>query len=68
MKAKYMRQAYMGTIGDMKTLEHHFTLMAEQGWMIDKIGMVTHRYRAVEPCKKRFFVDILPQITAFDYP
>ena len=67
-KAKYMRQAYMGTIGDMKNLEQHFAEMAEKGWMIDKIGLCTHRYRAVEPCKKRFFVDFLPQITAFDYP
>lgn len=68
MKNTYMRQVYMGVIGDMKTLENHFARMAEMGWMIDKIGMFTHRYRAVEPCKKQFFVDLLPQITAFDYP
>jgi hypothetical protein len=30
--------------------------------------LFTHRYRAVEPSKRRFFVDLLPQITAFDYP
>jgi hypothetical protein len=59
---------YMGTIGDMKTLERHFAHMAEQGWMIDKIGYFSHRYRAIEPSGKRFFVDFLPQITAFDYP
>jgi len=63
-----MHQLYMGTVGDTKTLEQHFTRMAEQGWMIEKIGLFTHRYRAVEPCKKCFFVDLLPQITAFDYP
>ena len=68
MKNNYMHQMYMGTIGDMKTLEHHFAQMAEKGWLIDKIGVLTHRYRAIEPCKKTFFVDLLPQITAFDYP
>jgi hypothetical protein len=68
MKNEYMRQMYLGTIGDMKNLEQHFAEMAEKGWMIDKIGLLTHRYLAVEPCKRRFFVDFLPQITAFDYP
>jgi hypothetical protein len=63
-----MRQMYVGTIGDMKTLETHFSRMAEKGWMIDKIGMFSHRYHAVKPGKKRFFVDFLPQITMFDYP
>jgi hypothetical protein len=58
----------MSIIADLKNLEHHFSARAEQGWMIDKIGIFTHRYRAVEPCKKRFFVDLLPQITMFDYP
>ena len=56
------------SVADMKTLELHFTHMAERGWMIDKIGLFTQRYRAVEPCKKLFFVDSLPQITMFDYP
>jgi hypothetical protein len=68
MKSAYMRQVYMGTVGDMKNLEQHYADMAEKGWMINKVGLFTHRYRAAEPCKKRFFVDFLPQITAFDYP
>jgi hypothetical protein len=68
MKTVYMRQVYMGTIGDMKNLEQHYADMAEKGWMIDRIGVFTHRYHSIEPCKKRFFVDLLPQITSFDYP
>ena len=68
MKNKYLRQVYTGTIGDMKNMELYFAEMAQQGWMIDSIGALSHRYRRVEPCKKRFFVDFLPQITAFDYP
>ncbi len=68
MKTAYKRQVYMGAIGDIKNLEAHYSEMARKGWMIEKIGLFTHRYRAAEPCEKRFFVDLLPQITAFDYP
>ena len=68
MKTLYTRQIYIGAVGDIKNLEIHFAEMAKQGWMIDKIGIITHRYRAVEPSAKRFIVDLLPQITAFDYP
>lgn len=68
MKPTYLRQMNMCTIGDLKSLEPHFAQMAEKGWMIEKIGLFTHSFIAVPPCKKRFFVDILPQITMFDYP
>ncbi|MCL2031495.1 MAG: DUF2812 domain-containing protein [Oscillospiraceae bacterium] len=68
MKPVYMRQVYIGAISDLKNLEHHFRAMAAKGWMIDKISQFSHRYRAAEPCEKRFFVDLLPQITVFDYP
>jgi heme/copper-type cytochrome/quinol oxidase subunit 4 len=68
MKSTTLRQVYIGTIGDMKNLEQHYSDMAAKGWMIDKIGSLTHRYRAIEPSKRCFFVDLLPQITAFDYP
>ena len=68
MKTSYIRQVYTGAVGDTKNLEIHFAEMAMQGWMIEKIGALVHRYRAIEPSKKRFIVDFLPQITAFDYP
>jgi len=68
MKATYKRQFYMGTIGDAKNLEPQFADMAKQGWLIDKVGTHTLRYRAIEPCSKHFFVDFLPHITVFDYP
>ena len=68
MKTVYLRQIYMGTIGDTKNLEILFAEMAEQGWMIDKIGVMGLKYRSIEPSKKRFIVDFLPQITNFDYP
>jgi len=68
MKPVYKYQAYIGTLADIKNLEIRFSEMAEKGWMIDKIDPLSLRYREVEPCKKRFFVDLLPQITVFDYP
>jgi hypothetical protein len=52
----------------MKNMEQHYANMAEKGWRLDKTGAFLQRYRAAEPCKTRYFVDILPQITAFDYP
>jgi len=63
-----MKQTFLGTTGDIKTLETHFARMAEKGWMIEKVGMLFHTYRRIESCTKKFFVDLLPQITAFDYP
>jgi len=68
MKNIYKYKLYSGTTGDIKNLEKEFSEMAQKGWMIDKIGKFTHRYRAIEPCKKHFFADLLLQITAFDYP
>jgi len=65
---KYKRKFYSGSTGDIKNLERHFSLMAEKGWMIDNIGTFFHRYKSTTPCKLRFYVDILPQIGAFDYP
>ena len=59
---------YLGLTGGIKHLEDHFTNMAEKGWLINKVGALFFRYEAVEPCKKRFYVDILPEIGVFDYP
>ena len=55
------------TVADMKSYEHRFAKMAERGWMLDKLGQYFHRYQSAEPCTKRFFVDLLPKIGAFDY-
>jgi len=57
-----------GFISDIKASETYYARMAEKGWMVDKIGVLFYRYKAVEPCQKRFYVDILPQTTVFDHP
>jgi hypothetical protein len=68
MAKSYKYQLYMGTMGDIKNLERHFSRMAEKGWMIDKIKPTYHRYRVIEPCKIHFFVDFFAELTVFDYP
>lgn len=65
---KTRREIYLTTAGNIKNLEHHFALMAEKGWMIDKMGALINRYKATEPRKLHFFVDILPEIGMFDSP
>jgi len=65
---KVKREFYKESTGGIKNLERRFSQMAEKGWMIDKIGFMSLRYKAIEPCKLRFYVDILPQIGTFDYP
>ena len=36
--------------------------------MIEEIGTWIHRFRAVKPCKKQFFVDLTPQFDTIDSP
>ena len=56
------------TVADAKNLESHFADMAQRGWMIDKAGMFTFRYRNIEPQDLCFFVDYLPEVTTYDHP
>ena len=42
--------------------------MAAQGWLVDRFDGFFLRYKSVEPCRKQFYIDILPQITPYDYP
>ncbi|MCL2198726.1 MAG: DUF2812 domain-containing protein [Defluviitaleaceae bacterium] len=62
------REFYLGLTGGIKYLEERFAQMAEKGWMIDSLGVFFLRYKKAEPCKKKFFVDVLPEIGTFDYP
>jgi len=47
-------------VGSMKSSEKRFTEMAQKGWLLEKMGSMTERYKAIEPCKKQFYVDVLP--------
>lgn len=49
-------------------MEEYFEKMAVKGWMIEKIGAFTARFKKIEPKKLKFTVDIFPYITVFDSP
>jgi len=68
IRKKKKRELHVNLTGGIKNLEDHFTSMAEKGWLIEKIGMFFRSYKAVEPQKIRFCVDVLPEIGIFDYP
>jgi hypothetical protein len=58
----------LSSIAELKTLETRFSKMAAKGWLIDKVTLFSYGYKKAEPQELQFIVDILPQITAFDYP
>src|SRR5690554_3677258 len=43
---------------DYKAMETYLEEMAENGWMIEKVGRMTAKFRAIEPQKLKFFVDV----------
>ena len=57
----YKHEILFTPISNIKNLEHHFTVMAAKGWIIDRMGIL-NRYKAIEPCKLCFHVGIVPQI------
>ena len=50
---------------DRAGIERHLAKMAEQGWLLEKIGLLWS-YRRIEPKKLAFSVCYFPQATAFD--
>jgi len=65
---KYRRELHFDSICGHRHMEAHYTDMARRGWMLERLGAVTHRYRAAKPCDVRFCVDVLPDIGVYDYP
>lgn len=43
---------------DYKAMEEYLEEMAEKGWMPVKIGQYIARFRAIEPSKLKFYVDV----------
>ncbi len=50
---------------DHTGLEHHFELMAQNGWMIDRYGLVIS-YKKAEPADLHFSVGFYPEATFTD--
>lgn len=54
---------------DRTGLEQHLSRMAEQGWLLDKIGQFFWTYRRIEPKRMTFSVTYFPKASQFDpYP
>lgn len=51
---------------DHTGMEKHMERMAEQGWLLDKIGSFTWRYRRIEPQKLIFSVRYFAKASGFD--
>ena len=51
---------------DRTGLEEHLARMAEEGWLLDKIGQFLWHYRRIEPKKLTFSVTYFPKASAFD--
>ena len=51
---------------DHTGIEAHLERMAEQGWLLDKIGKAFWHYRRIEPRKLAFAVSYFPRASAFD--
>lgn len=46
---------------DYKAMEEYLEEMAEKGWMLEKVGRVIARFRAIEPRKIKFYVDVFKE-------
>ena len=51
---------------DHTGIEKHMERMAEQGWLLEKIGGFTWHYRRIEPKKLTFSVSFFPKASVFD--
>ncbi|MDE6590283.1 MAG: DUF2812 domain-containing protein, partial [Oscillospiraceae bacterium] len=51
---------------DHTGIERHLEHMAEQGWLLEKIGRFTWHYRRIEPKKLTYSVSYFPKASPFD--
>lgn len=61
MKNKTKR-VYWGFFSlDYKAIGEYLEEMAENGWMLEKVGRYTAKFRAIEPHKIKFYVDVFKE-------
>ncbi|NLO10464.1 MAG: DUF2812 domain-containing protein [Clostridiales bacterium] len=46
---------------DYKAMGEYLEEMAEKGWMVEKVGRYTAKFRAIEPQKIKFYVDVFKE-------
>lgn len=60
------RRAALFSLYDRSGMEEHLTQMAEQGWLLEKIGAYLWTYRRIEPKQLTFSVTYFPSASQFD--
>ena len=46
---------------DYKAIETYLEEMAEKGWMLEKVGAWAAKFRAIEPQKLKFYIDVFKE-------
>ena len=46
---------------DYKAMGEYLEEMSEKGWMVEKVGRYTAKFRAIEPQKIKFYVDVFKE-------
>lgn len=46
---------------DYKAMEEYLEQMAEKGWMLEKAGRVTAKFRAIKPKTLKFYIDVFKE-------
>lgn len=59
MKKNKIKRAFWGFFSlDYKAVEIYLEEMAEKGWMLEEVGRITAKFKAIEPKKLKFYVDV----------
>ena len=60
------RRMELYSLYDRSGMEEHLAQMAEQGWLLEKIGAYLWTYRRIEPKRLTFSVCYFPKASQFD--
>jgi hypothetical protein len=56
MKTKRVFWGFLST--DYKAMEKYLEEMAKKGWMLEKLGVLTAKFRRIEPKNLKFYIDV----------
>lgn len=46
---------------DYKAMEEYLEQMAKQGWMLEKVGKITAKFRGIKPQPLKFYIDVFKE-------
>ena len=58
-KSKYVIWGFFSL--DYKAMEAYLEDMAKKGWMLEKVGRITAKFKAIEPQNLKFYVDVFKE-------